>query len=173
MISVMHDIPLGSCMVLLVRLLAGVGDCHWSKSVLVATKLLSRQAYFCCDKHTFVATSILLLRQAYFCCDKHTFVATSILLLRQAYFCCDKHTFVATSLLLLRQAYFCCDKHTFVATKDGLCPAPSNDLHCLAGHGVGRCVNSDCTVLLVTVSAGVSTVTALSCWSRCRQVCQQ
>ena len=79
------------------------------KSMLVTTKCLLRQTYFCCDK-TFVKTNI--------CCDKHNFVAAK-LLSWQAYFCCDKH--VKKPDLLLRQKYACHNKsfvkHKSVATK--------------------------------------------------------
>ena len=54
------------------------------KSMLVATKLLSPQAYFCRDKRRVLWTGI---------CHDKTFVATK-------YFCCDKHTFVATKDVL-------------------------------------------------------------------------
>ena len=61
---------------------------------IVATKeclsrqniILSRQAYFCRDKHVF--------DEQYACCDK--------------IFCCDKHNLVATKVLS-RQVYFCRD----------------------------------------------------------------
>ena len=53
------------------------------------TQVLSRQAYFCRDKHTFVATNTCLLRQ------NTSFVATEVFTSRQI--------FVAKSILSLRQ----------------------------------------------------------------------
>ena len=48
----------------------------------------------------FVATNIILSRRAYFCCDKHVFVATKYVFLSwQKYACCDKHVLVATKRL--------------------------------------------------------------------------
>ena len=44
--------------------------CH-EKSMLVATKRLSRQTRVCRYKHNFVATNITLVRLAYFCRDKN------------------------------------------------------------------------------------------------------
>ena len=74
------------------------GSCHKNhfcrdkNTSFVATKVLSRLT-FCCDK-AFVAINIILSRQAYFCRDKHVFVVTDI--------CRDK-SFVAASLLVSRQ----------------------------------------------------------------------
>ena len=88
------------------------------------------QTRVCRDKHTFVATSILLSRQAYFCRDKH-------ILSRQAHFCRDKHTFVATSTLLSRQMTFFCfvfvviSRENFVETK--LCLSQQNYV-CILGR---------------------------------------
>ena len=49
--------------------------------IFVKTKVLSRQAYFCCSNKGFVATSILSSRQAYFCHNKR-------------HVCHDKHMFL-------------------------------------------------------------------------------
>ena len=70
------------------------------------------QIYFCRDKRNFVATKVLS-RQAYFCCDKHVFcpdksmlVATNILsgqrraLSRETRVYSDR-TFVATKMVLV------------------------------------------------------------------------
>ena len=95
------------------------------QNIFVSTKLLSRQIFvatniifvllkFCCDKHTFVATSILLLRQTRVCCDK------TRLLSKQKYSRRDK-CFVAASILLLRQ------KMCFVVTKMILVAVPASD----------------------------------------------
>ena len=51
--------------------------------ILVATKLLSWQAYFCHNRHVFVSTKHI------FCCDKSMLVTTKPLS-RQSYFCCNK-----------------------------------------------------------------------------------
>ena len=96
-----------------------------TKNVFGATKVcLSRQTYFCRDKHLsrqfFIATNVILLtRQAYFCRDKH---------LSQQKFCRGKHTFVATKDM------FCCDKHVSVATKIILMAAPANDSWSASGR---------------------------------------
>ena len=74
------------------------------------TKLLSRQAYFCRDKHVFCRDKTHLL---YFFRDKN--------ILSQQMFCRGKHTFVATKHV------FCRDKHVFVATKMVLVAAPASD----------------------------------------------
>ena len=66
------------------------------------TRVLSRQACFCRDKHLFVATKDV------FCLGKSILVTTNVLP-RQKYF-------VATNILLSRQN-LCRSKHTFVATK--------------------------------------------------------
>ena len=51
----------------------------FSQQIFVTTNILSRQAYFCCDKSLcFVATNMYLLWQTYVCCNK-TFVKTKIL----------------------------------------------------------------------------------------------
>ena len=102
----------------------------------VATKVLSGQAYFCCNKHVFVVTKDMLS------CDKSMLVMTKLfpkLLSWQTrtntchdksfaatkVFCHDKHSFVVTKVLLW-QAYFCHDK-TFVMTKMILVAAPASD----------------------------------------------
>ena len=79
---------------------------HLNKSIPIllvyfaATKL---QAYFCRNKHEFVATKQV------FCRDK-TFVKTNTRLSRQIFvatkFCRDKYHFVAINCLS-QQAYFC------------------------------------------------------------------
>ena len=94
------------------------------KSMLAASKPLSRQNYVCRDKRFvatkentyFVATKICLSREN-ICRDKHVllrqiFVATNIILSRQTrlssqkkYACCDK-TFVATKLCLSWQKWY-------------------------------------------------------------------
>ena len=77
-----------------------------SQQIFVATNIiLSRLAYFCHDKHGFVATKVCLSRQN-ICSDTHvfnvtTFVATSILLSRQ------KTCFVVTNTCLSRQSVCC------------------------------------------------------------------
>ena len=95
------------------------------KSMLVATKLLSRQTTFFVATNTglssFVATNILLSRQTtFFSRDKHVFVK----------FGRNKYTFVPTNDV------FSCDKHVFVmfvatkcfvATKVILVAAPTVD----------------------------------------------
>ena len=72
----------------------------------VSIKLLSQQAYFCCDK-TFIATTIChdehILLQQKFCCDK-------LLLSRQTRVCHDKTR-------LLSQQKYACDKHVFCRDK--------------------------------------------------------
>ena len=111
-------------------------DFFRDKSMLAATKVLSRQNYDCI---IFVATNTCLSRQTRVCRDKRMLAATK-LLSRQVYFCrdktrllsrqtrvCrDKHNFVATKLLS-RQAYVSRDKHVFVATKMILVAVPAND----------------------------------------------
>ena len=100
------------------------------RHVLVETKLLSQQAYFCHhDKRLFfVATKVSLLWQNFchdkivcclkylspqqFCHDKNMFVMTSILLSQQSYVCRDRY---------LLQQKFCCNKNMFVMTKDVFC----------------------------------------------------
>ena len=74
---------------------------HWRE--LPQASFWSRQAYFCRDKHTFVAT------KAVFCRDKHVFVTTKHV------FCCDKSMLVATKVCLSRQKYVYRDKR-FVST---------------------------------------------------------
>ena len=69
--------------------------------------------HFCCNKHVFVATKVLS-RQAYFCHDKRP------VLTRQTRVCRDKSKLVATKLLPW-QNYVCCNKHTSIATKDVFC----------------------------------------------------
>ena len=63
--------------------------------VFVMTKVLSRKAYFCCDKRH------VLLRQTRVCHNKSKLVATK-LLLWEKYVCLDR-SFVVTSTLLLPQ----------------------------------------------------------------------
>ena len=86
-------------------------------SMLVATKLLLWQTYFCCDKCCCKTCS----SGQNFCCDKtfdktwcdKTFVATDIvtnIILSRQKFCCNKH------LCLLWQNMSCRDKHVFVMT---------------------------------------------------------
>ena len=87
-----------------------------NKHNFVTTKLLSRQAYFCHDKHVFVATKHI------FCHDKsmllHTFVATKVLSLQ---------IFVATNIILTRQAHlswqtrFCRDKTHLLSQQKYAC----------------------------------------------------
>ena len=131
------------------------------KSMLVATKLLSRQTYSCCKK-TFVATNICRDKHIFVvticCCDKLTFVttkhvfcrdksmlvrttklsqqknivATNVLFVQQK-FCCSKHTFVMT------KDVFCYDKHMFVMTKMILVAAPANDTF-EDKRGIGDCL---------------------------------
>ena len=66
----------------------------------VRSKVLSRQAYFYCDKRRVcrdkskLVVTKLLSRQNYVCCDK---------CLSRQKFCHDKNMFVATSILLSRQ----------------------------------------------------------------------
>ena len=82
------------------------------KHVFVATKYV-----FCRDKSMLGATK-LLSRENYVCRreTRVAFVTTSILLLRQ------KTCFVATKLCLSRQIHVC-----FIATKMILVAAPAND----------------------------------------------
>ena len=101
------------------------------KSMLAATKHLSRQIYVCREK-IFLSRFLCLLRQKFVFVV--VFVVTSILLSRQsklvgiknlsvqkcgsAYFCRDKRrVFFATNTY----------KHVFVATKIILVAAPAND----------------------------------------------
>ena len=98
---------------------------------LAATKVCLPRQNFCCnkivchDKHVFVGTKVLS-RQAYFCCDKRCVLS------RQTCVCHDKSKLVMTKLLL-RQAsvttehVLCCNK-TFVVTKIILVAAPANDI---------------------------------------------
>ena len=91
------------------------------KSMLVATKLLSRQAYFCRDKRRVLWTGI---------CHDKTFVATKIL-----YFCGDKHTFVATKDVLALVAAAAGDTsatclHTLPPAST-LCHLPPHSATCL------------------------------------------
>ena len=65
-----------------------------NKSMLVATKVLSRQTRVCRGKKKIVVTNIAFSRQN-FCQNKHTFVAT------KDEFCRDKHVFVATKMTLV------------------------------------------------------------------------
>ena len=90
---------------------------YHNKSMLVATKVLLWQMYFCCDR-TFVTNMCLLQKkqhplaqQKYACRDKHVFVRTNI--------CCHK-SFVTTNIILSQQKvcrskhiyiYFCCNKN--------------------------------------------------------------
>ena len=122
-------------------LLWQIHDCHdkhmchdktcRNKSILVTTKLLLRQTYFCCDKG-FVVTNIIfvatkvLSHQAFSLWQNTSFVMTKVCLSRQNFvttnmclswqvfvatkiFCHDKHNFVVTNVLL-QQAYFCHNK---------------------------------------------------------------
>ena len=86
------------------------------KSKLVATKVLSWQAYFCCDKHMFVTTKHI------FCRNKSMLVVTKPLswqtCLSQQKLCLGKHTFVAA------KDVFCCNRHVFVMAKIILVAAP-------------------------------------------------
>ena len=92
---------------------------HREKSMLVVTKLLSRQIDFCRDK-TFVMTSL------HVCHDKTCFLLWQKSACHDNSFCHDKHmfcrnkSFVAPNIILSRQK-FCCSKHTFVTTKDTFC----------------------------------------------------
>ena len=91
-----------------------------NKHDFVATKHLSLQAYFCCDEYNFVVPKKFLSWQKYACRDKHVFVAINICIDKRfvttKIFCRDKHDFVATKHLSL-QAYFCCDEYNFVVPK--------------------------------------------------------
>ena len=99
--------------------------------MLAVTKHLLQQTIFCCDrtfvatnichdKHAFVVSKVLT-RQAYFCCNKRCVLS------QQTCVCHDKSKLVAAKLCLmwqkicLLQQKFCCDKHTFVAAKDMFC----------------------------------------------------
>ena len=115
------------------------GSCYKYNFCRDKTIMFAATKYFYCDK-SFVVTNIILSRQAYFCRDKHVFVVTKLSLrqkrvsrnkyLSQQKFCRDKdkdfcrnkHTFVTT------KDVFCRDK-TFVATKIIIVPAPPNDGH--------------------------------------------
>ena len=86
-------------------------------------KFLLRQAYFCCDKHMFVATKHV------FRCDKSMLVATKLLsrqtrVVQQIFVVTNRLSrqkyFVATNIILSLQT-FCRSKHTFVATKIVFC----------------------------------------------------
>ena len=86
-------------------------------NVFVVTKVLTRQAYFCCDKRC------VLLRQTCVCHHKSKHVAAKLRLTRQKYVCCNNSFVVASILLSGQKTYFVvintcyCDKHGFVATK--------------------------------------------------------
>ena len=97
------------------RVFVGTKHVFLSRQKYACDKTFVATKIFCCDKHNFVATK-LLSRQAYFCRDerrvlsRHTRVCgdKSMLL---AYFCRDK------TRLLSRQTRACRDKHVFVAAK--------------------------------------------------------
>ena len=85
------------------------------------TKLLSRQACFCRDKHVFCLDKKHLLSLQNFCRDKYLYFCRDKNILSEQKFCRGKHTFVATKHV------FCRDKHMFVATKMVLVATPAND----------------------------------------------
>ena len=86
---------------------------------LLSRNVLSRQTYFCRDKHnfcrdkSFATTSLLLSRQTRFCPDRTRPLS------REKYACHDK-TFVLTNVILSRQRLRR-GKHIFVARKDVFC----------------------------------------------------
>ena len=97
-------------------MLAATKLCLSQQNTFVMTKVLLRQAYFCCNKrrvfpwqktclsqHIFVVMKVLS-QQTYFCRDMHTFVMTKDV------FCSDKHVFDATNMCLSWQI-FCCDRN--------------------------------------------------------------
>ena len=94
-------------------------SCHKQKVCrdkhnFVATKLLSRQAYFCGDEHVFVVTNICHKH----CRDKHNSVAGSLVLSPQ------ETSFVATDTCLSRQFFY----FFIAATKMILMEALANDI---------------------------------------------
>ena len=105
--------------------------CYKRVFVATKHVFLSRQKYacdktfvatkrFCCDKHNFVATK-LLSRQAYFCRDERRVLSRHTCLWRQKYasriFLSRQNTsFVSTNTRLSRQTRVCRGK-TFVVTK--------------------------------------------------------
>ena len=80
------------------------------KSMLVATKLLSWQTFFCHDKHMYVTIKLIFLVATKVCLF---FVATKI-------FCHNKHNFVATKVLS-RQTYFCHNKRCVLLWQTCIC----------------------------------------------------
>ena len=87
-------------------------DYQWRElSEVSFCRRLSRQKYAWRQNYVvFVATNTILLRQAYFCPEKHVFVATKLV------FCLDKSMLVGTKHLS-KKGVFCRDKHVYVATK--------------------------------------------------------
>ena len=140
---------------------------------------MSRQAYFCSNKHVFVATNVLFTTKHVLCRYKimlvvtklffrdKTFVAVTTKVLSRR----DKHVFVATKVCLSRlkklsrQTMCCCfsrqkychEKHTFVGTKDVteiiLVAAPANDrqVHMVSPLSQGV-ISSRCVVKVVRTS---------------------
>ena len=75
-----------------------------SRQIFVVTNVsLSRQTYFCRDKHVFCRDKSMLF--------KYFQYTSSKVLSRLAYFCCDKRR------ILSRQTHVCRDKYVFVAKK--------------------------------------------------------
>ena len=87
--------------------------------MLVATKLLLRQAYFCRDKDVFVTTKHVFYRNKHVFLSRQnaSFVATKVCLSRQN-FCCDKHIFVATKTFLSRQNTSFIATNTFLSRQN-------------------------------------------------------
>ena len=80
--------------------------------------------HFCCNKTCLLLKQKYACHEAYFCRDKHMFVATKHVFWR------DKSMLVMTKLLLHMTNTFCqdksCSKHTFVMTKDVFCHDKQN-----------------------------------------------
>ena len=87
-----------------------------NKHNFIATKVMSREAYFCRDKHVFLATK--LSYQASTLLSEKTrlfflllFFVAAKFLSRQAYFCGDKRS-------VLSRKNFCCDRNGTCGSSD-------------------------------------------------------
>ena len=121
------------------------------QKVFIATKVLSRQAYFCHDKKTcFVVESTCLSRQKHACRHK-TFVKIMFVAINQTIFSrknvFHRHTLVATKKVLCRdkkrvmprQTRVCRDD-IFAATEMIVVAAPATDkrVQLLSGRLLGK-----------------------------------
>ena len=122
-----------------------------------ATKNWMRQAYFCHDKHVFVATKHLSLQQRYACHDK-TFVVTNKCLLRQIF---------VEAKVLLQQKYFVLTNNFVVASI-----LLSWQKTCFVGTNMSH-KNDTCLgpVALLCSRSPLSIVPVATCVQECRACC--